>query len=505
MAIVARLLPQQLPQDLKPLRARIDALTVGPRPALVRQYAWATLATADESFDSVWKVALAKSPDALVDVLAAVPLTYDPATRFTAQGKVLPLLAPDASTSAEGRQIATPVSGRFVRLELPRRGSLAVAEVEITSNRIDIARAEGVKVSQSSMSRNPELAIDGSEKTYNQTRNHSGKGDDIAWLEIDLGSERPIDALLIWPRTGRKVEPLNGLTVKVLDAARHTVFAREDVTVSGRNFEIAVGDVSGDVRRAAIRAAASISNDAPSTFAALASLIERGEQVPTAAAGLRALPRNAWDASRAPTMADALLAWASAMPAEQRTSSEYLSTVQFTESIVSMLPADRSEAALTTLRGLRVPFFVVGTVREQMRYDTTRLIVEAGKPFEIRFENSDMMPHNLTVLKPNSRERVGKLAQTMKPNQLDAQGRAYLPQDDAILGATKLLEPGQTESLKMTAPADEGDYDYVCTYPEHWQVMWGKLIVTKDVDAYLKSHPENAPPAASAPASHQHH
>jgi len=294
----------------------------------------------------------------------------------------------------------------------------------------------------------------------------------------------------------------------VLDGARHTVFAREDVTVSGRNYEIAVGDVSGDVRRAAIRAAASISKDAPRTFATLAGLIERGEQIPAAAAGLRVLPRNAWDASRSGAMSDSLLAWAGAVPAEQRTSSEYLSTVQFTESVVSMLPADKSESALATLRGLRVPFFVIGTVREQMRYDTTRLIVEAGKPFEILFENSDMMPHNLTVLKPASRERIGKLAQTMRPDQLDAQGRAYLPQDDAVLGATKLLEPGQKESLKLTAPADEGEYDYVCTYPEHWQAMWGKLIVTKDVDAYLKSHPDTATPAAGATdatKAHQHH
>ena len=77
-------------------------------------------------------------------------------------------------------------------------------------------------------------------------------------------------------------------------------------------------------------------------------------------------------------------------------------------------------------------------------------------------------------------------------------------EDDAVLGATKLLEPGQKESLKLTAPADEGEYDYVCTYPEHWQVMWGKLIVTKDVDGYVKSHPENATSNAGD-AAHGHH
>jgi hypothetical protein len=59
------------------------------------------------------------------------------------------------------------------------------------------------------------------------------------------------------------------------------------------------------------------------------------------------------------------------------------------------------------LRGLRVPVFVIRTVREQMRYDTPRLVVTAGQPFEIRFENVDFMPHNLVLVRPGTREKVG--------------------------------------------------------------------------------------------------
>jgi azurin len=53
-----------------------------------------------------------------------------------------------------------------------------------------------------------------------------------------------------------------------------------------------------------------------------------------------------------------------------------------------------------------------------------------------------------------------------------------------------MLEAGQKEALTVTAPAQEGTYDYVCTFPGHWAVMQGKLIVTKDVDGYLKANPE---------------
>ena len=142
-------------------------------------------------------------------------------------------------------------------------------------------------------------------------------------------------------------------------------------------------------------------------------------------------------------------------------------------------------------------------VHEQMRFYTTRLVVEAGKPFEIIVENPDAMPHNLVIVKPGTREKVGMAAMTMPPTKVDSQGRAYVPATPDILGATRLLEPGQKETLKMKAPTAEGEYEYVCTFPGHWMIMWGKLVVTKDVDAYLTAHPETAP-AATAAAKHAH-
>jgi azurin len=170
-----------------------------------------------------------------------------------------------------------------------------------------------------------------------------------------------------------------------------------------------------------------------------------------------------------------------------------------------MLQPPRAAEVLKDLRDVRVAMFSVKAVREQMRYDTPRLVVEAGKPFEITFENTDMMPHNLVVVRPGSREHVGRAAQTMKATQLDREGRAFVPASDDILAATKLLEAGQWESLKLTAPSVEGQYEYVCTYPEHWPVMWGRLIVTKDIDAYLRDHPDTTAPAAAAAGHHGRH
>ena len=52
-----------------------------------------------------------------------------------------------------------------------------------------------------------------------------------------------------------------------------------------------------------------------------------------------------------------------------------------------------------------MPVFIVRAVREQMRFDTPRIVVEPGKAIEIIFENPDFMPHNLVVVRPNTREK----------------------------------------------------------------------------------------------------
>ncbi len=133
-----------------------------------------------------------------------------------------------------------------------------------------------------------------------------------------------------------------------------------------------------------------------------------------------------------------------------------------------------------------------------MRYDTPRLVVTAGQPFEIRFENVDFMPHNLVVVRPGKREKIGLASAKMKPDDLDRKGRAFVPRSPDILAATALIEPRQKTSLKFTAPTEEGNYEYFCTYPGHYLIMWGQLIVTRDVDGYLRAHPQ---PIVPSPAS----
>ncbi|HUD83726.1 MAG TPA: HEAT repeat domain-containing protein [Candidatus Saccharimonadales bacterium] len=255
-----------------------------------------------------------------------------------------------------------------------------------------------------------------------------------------------------------------------------------------------------EIRRAAIHALASMSHDPEAVFAALAALISRGEEVPAAAQALRVLPPAAWPRART-AAADAalgLVAWAKTIPVNDRTSQDYIETVQLAGDLAAGLPSPPSAGFQNDLRALRVPVFVIRTVREQMRYDTPRLVVTAGQPFEIRFENVDFMPHNLVIVRPGTRLKVGLASAKMKPDELDDEGRAFVPESPDILAATRLIEPRQKTALKLTAPAEEGDYEYFCTYPGHYLIMWGQLIVTRNVDDYLLTHPQ---PTLPSPAS----
>ncbi len=252
----------------------------------------------------------------------------------------------------------------------------------------------------------------------------------------------------------------------------------------------------GALRRAAIRALVSLPGDPKEVINVLGALISKREEVPAAVQGLRTVQRAEWNKSAATELSGQLAAWATQQPVSTRTTQDFIETVQFATDLAGLAEYDKGTAIRQELKSVRVPVFVVRTVREQMRFDTPRLVVEAGKAYEIIVENGDFMPHNLAIVKPGTREAIGAATVAMKPDERDGRGRPYLPRNSGIVGATQLLEAGQKETLKLTAPAEEGTQEFVCTFPGHFTLMWGTIVITRDVDAYLAAHPD-APPGSS--------
>ena len=112
-----------------------------------------------------------------------------------------------------------------------------------------------------------------------------------------------------------------------------------------------------------------------------------------------------------------------------------------------------------------------------MKYDKAEVKVKAGQPVELTFKNPDVLQHNLLILKPGTKDKVGALADAMiaDPNAL---AKGFVPKSSDILHHTKLLNPSQNETLKFTIK-EAGDYPILCTFPGHWRLMFATLKVEK--------------------------
>jgi azurin len=117
------------------------------------------------------------------------------------------------------------------------------------------------------------------------------------------------------------------------------------------------------------------------------------------------------------------------------------------------------------------------TAADQMRYSAGKITVKAGQPITIELKNVGTMPkeamgHNLLVLKPGT----DPMAFAMKA--IAAKATDYVPADagDQVLAHTKLLGPGESDTIKIATLA-AGTYPFVCTFPGHAAIMNGQLVV----------------------------
>lgn len=112
---------------------------------------------------------------------------------------------------------------------------------------------------------------------------------------------------------------------------------------------------------------------------------------------------------------------------------------------------------------------------EGMKYDVMNFEVRADKPIALVFSNGDQLQHNLVVAKPGSIDACCKAADGMAL-QPDAIAKSYVPSVPDILKATKLLNPGETEVIKLDLK-QPGQYPYLCTFPGHCHIMRGTMTV----------------------------
>ncbi|MAG55644.1 MAG: dehydrogenase [Planctomycetes bacterium] len=253
--------------------------------------------------------------------------------------------------------------------------------------------------------------------------------------------------------------------------------------------------IADTIRAAAIRAIAHAPGNEAEKFQDAARLIGEGSLLESAVYLVDHTPQRRWPAGGVEPVVDAIAAYASGLPKEQRTAPHVVAALETGKRLARSLPDEQAKAMRDRLSGLAGTTLLIRTVPHEMLYDRKEILVEAGKPVAIIFQNNDVMPHNLVITKPGRLKAVGVAAEALdgvrNPN--------YIPQTDDILWHSSLLLPGATTRVTFVAPETIGRYPYVCTFPGHWRVMNGAMRVVAKLDPNAQPAPVVAK-AGTAPA-----
>jgi azurin len=118
----------------------------------------------------------------------------------------------------------------------------------------------------------------------------------------------------------------------------------------------------------------------------------------------------------------------------------------------------------------------LASVANTMAFDKTKLSVPAGAEVHLTIKNNATMatlPHNWVLVKPGSEAEVA--AAGLK---LGEPAGYFDVRDKNALAHTPMAKPGESSEVTFNAPAEAGDYPYICTYPGHYMMMKGVLTVT---------------------------
>lgn len=111
-----------------------------------------------------------------------------------------------------------------------------------------------------------------------------------------------------------------------------------------------------------------------------------------------------------------------------------------------------------------------------LSFATRSFHVRAGEPLALTLKNPDVVPHNWALVKPGTLDRVGDLANRMIADP-EAVLRHYIPGTSDVLVYTDVVPPSDEFTIYFHAPEQPGRYPYLCTFPGHWKVMNGEMIV----------------------------
>jgi azurin len=114
--------------------------------------------------------------------------------------------------------------------------------------------------------------------------------------------------------------------------------------------------------------------------------------------------------------------------------------------------------------------------RDNLQFSTRTLEATAGETIKLTFGNPDVVPHNWALIRPGTLQKIGDLTNRLV-NDPDAFLRHYVPESSDVICYTDVVEPKGEGAIYFQVPNEPGRYPYLCTFPGHWMVMNGELIV----------------------------
>jgi azurin len=106
-----------------------------------------------------------------------------------------------------------------------------------------------------------------------------------------------------------------------------------------------------------------------------------------------------------------------------------------------------------------------------LRFDVTAFEARPGEKIVVTLKNVGTMPkismgHNFVIMNRNINEE--NVQRFLDAASIDATNDFVPPKAKDVLAHTRLLGPGESDTVTFQAPLAAGDYLYLCSFPGHY-------------------------------------
>ena len=112
-----------------------------------------------------------------------------------------------------------------------------------------------------------------------------------------------------------------------------------------------------------------------------------------------------------------------------------------------------------------------------LQFSPKILKAKAGARVALTVSNVDpSMPHNFVLVTPEALQGVGEGSMKLASSP-DGLAKHYVIEDKGVLAFSPILQSGGRYIVYFDAPKKPGEYPYLCTFPGHWQITRGVMVV----------------------------